>query len=261
MDRPIDEWEPPDRTYPAGYARMMARLERFEGQYADLHGVLPRADHDLEAAERRLVAAPEAPSVAKPKDLRDKRQALAAEFAGRPELLLDHALLIAVLRRAPVPDHVPALFGRIWREGGRTLARELSTRWLVSAATTFADHGETEAQRSAGLALLTLFGLMKLYESERLYSGTPPDVPFPFGSYPDARPPLGLGRYSVGGGDLDLNLLGRIWREGEADEAVRPLAAALLHRLNDAPDTVFRRFILMRRALPARRRPRPQDGT
>lgn len=51
----------------------------------------------------------------------------------------------------------------------------LDPRWLVSAITTFGDHGSTEVQRRVGQSMTVLFGAMKLYESERRYSGLGPE--------------------------------------------------------------------------------------
>ena len=73
-----------------------------------------------------------------------KLRDLSEEFDGLPELMLLHGLLIAHLRRRSAPDHTAALFLRLWAEEADWFLARLDVRWLVSAITTFGDHGATE---------------------------------------------------------------------------------------------------------------------
>jgi hypothetical protein len=122
----------------------------------------------------------------------------------------------------------------------------MPTRWLISTVTTFADHGQTDVQRRVGQSLTVLFGMMKLYESERLYSGVPAAQEYLFGKRSHTALPMELSAYSIHKGDLDLHLLGRLWKDAETDVVFRPVCFALLHRLNQSDDTVFRRLRVMR---------------
>ncbi|KAG1715400.1 ATP-dependent RNA helicase RhlE [Nymphon striatum] len=58
---------------------------------------------------------------------------------------------------------------------------------------------------------------MKLYESERLYSGITSDRPFTVVSKARGPLPLEMDQYSVLHGGLDINMLGRLWQEAEGD--------------------------------------------
>ncbi len=171
-----------------------------------------------------------------------KRLSLQQEFAGQPELLALHGLVIANLRKSEFPDHAPALFQKIWAEHGDFLLEKLPLRWLVSAITTFGDQGVNEAQRSIGRSLTLMFGMIKLYEFERLYSGHYPSQAFTLDNKVNTQLPLGIPSYSLVGGGLDVALLTRLWVDAQDDPVVRPLACHLLNAINSDPDTLFRRL-------------------
>ncbi|MBD3763310.1 MAG: hypothetical protein IE927_00860, partial [Rhodobacterales bacterium] len=179
--------------------------------------------------------------------------ALMGELAGGDELQLLHALLIAHLRKRAWPDHAPALFCRLWAEQADHLLNSLDTRWLISAAITFADHGQTERQRRLGQSLNLLFSLMKLYEFERLFSGRDPDRPHGLQGRSRAPLPLGMPSFSLASGGLDINLLAPIWAEAQDEPLMGPLACRLLAALNDDPGTLFARLARMRARAAARR--------
>ena len=186
-----------------------------------------------------------------------KRQALAADLAGGSELALLHAVLISCLRKRSFPAHAPALFRRLWAEQGAALIDQLSTRWLISAAITFADHGATELQRRLGQSLNMLFSLMKLYEFERLHGGLDPIRAAPRAPAKGAALPMGMTGFSLESGGLDINLLAPIWAEAQLDPLLGPLACHLLERLNADPGTLFRRLGALRAQAATRR----QRGT
>ncbi|WP_245216253.1 glycosyltransferase family 2 protein [Sagittula salina] len=162
-------------------------------------------------------------------------------------------MLIAHLRKRSFPEHAPMLFARLWAEQADHLLAHLDPRWLVSAVTTFGDHGVTETQRGIGLALSTLFNMMKLYETERLYSGLRPDQPHPSGRRQNASLPLDMDPFALVGGGLDVNTLARLWQESEGDAAIAPLAHNLLTRLHEDPRALFHRLTLMRAEKEAQR--------
>ncbi|MBT9382511.1 glycosyltransferase family 2 protein [Pseudooceanicola sp. CBS1P-1] len=232
-----------DSTY-GGFDSLLARMEARQDPLSfDPGEALPPLDLDLAPLRSRRVAAPDGPA---PRSGHGRKaHELAGEFAGAPELCHLHGLLIAHLRRRAQPPQAAPLFLRLWREEADVLLARLSPRWLVSAVTTFADHGATEAQRRSGLALSVLFGTMKLYESERLHSGLVPEAPFP-GPRKRRRLPLDMAPYALKSGGLDVNLLGRLWQEAGADPGIAPLARHLLALLDGDPRTVFRRLALMR---------------
>ena len=73
-------------------------------------------------------------------------------------------------------------------------------------------------------------------------SGQPPDQPFG-GNRQDfpAEVAFGLGRFALKNGDLDVNMLGRLWRYCEDDPVIFPLGRRMLQMVIEAPDTVFAR--------------------
>lgn len=203
---------------------------------------LPPLDCDLAA----LAARPADPPPTGGSGHARKQREVAADLPGGSALAMLHGLTVAHLRKRAYPDHAPALFNRIWAEQGAHLLDELPPRWLISAAITFGDHGMTEAQRSLGRELGMLFSLMKLYEYERQFSGTPPEVPFRLRDRVPAPLPLDMPGFSLLQGGLDVNLLAPVWARAETVPVLGPLACHLLAALNGDPCNLFRRLTLMR---------------
>lgn len=177
-----------------------------------------------------------------------KEHEIAAEFPGKPVLYVLHGLLIAHLRKRRAPKGTGDLFRRLWTEKAGVLIEGLPTRWLISAAITFGEHGVTEGERTLGRELSVLFSLMKLYEFERLFSGTAPDVAFAPKGRAKAPLPMDMEPFSLMSGGLDVNLLAPIWARAQGEPVLGPLALALLDRLNADPGTLFRRLAAMRSA-------------
>ncbi len=237
-------------TYPGG---IDAVLTQMEGRRAPLDfapgEALPPLDVALAPLKTARVADPAEDAEEQPpfrSAHHRKRAALRQEFAGHSELACLHGLLIAHLRKRAWPDHAPALFRRLWAEEAPFLMDALDLRWQVSAVTTFGDHGADAAERATGLALSTLFGAMKLYESERLFSGKPPEATFALDDRVKADLPLQMDAYALGSGGLDVNMLGRLWQEAEAAPVLRPLAQGLIEAIIADPATIFHRLQRMK---------------
>lgn len=219
-----------------------------ERPFATFGDAVPSADVDLDIARTRRVVPPEGPreDPGTREDFAVKARNLARDFAGQSEILLINAKLVALSRRRAMPDHVPALFQRLWREHHAFLVERLDARWLLSSALTMADLGETETQRLVAAQLSTLLSMLKLYETERLFSGKLPDEVFPPGR---ARPEclaLGFEPFAILGGDLDRALITGIWRRSEADPVAHELARALIEPLLADDRGLFRRLRKMR---------------
>ncbi|SLN42402.1 hypothetical protein ROJ8625_02067 [Roseivivax jejudonensis] len=238
--------------YPGGIPGILSQVEGRRAALSFAEGeAFPPLDLDLAPLAAQRVAHPDSdPAEAPPfrSSYHRKRHDLRCEFEGESELAFLNALLIANLRKRGYPAHVPALFQRLWSECGTELTEMLSPRWLVSSLVTFGDHGATETQRALGLGLFTLTGAMKLYEFERLHSGTRPVEAFPIdGKLPDPLP-LDMQGFSLRSGGLDLALIGRLWQESERDAVIGPPAQRLLTMLVHDPGTVFRRLQDMRQS-------------
>lgn len=175
-----------------------------------------------------------------------KRKLVAREFIGNSQLAYLNALLIACLRRKDPPEGVRALFVRLWTEQAPHLLSALDLRWKVSSIMTFADHGATAAQREAGQGFRMLFGLMKLYEAERLFSGNRPAEMFQLESRVKAPLPLEMEDYALVNGGLQTAILAPLWRLAMTDPVMAPLADDLMTALNNDNGTVFRRLAGMR---------------
>ncbi|MCM2560882.1 glycosyltransferase family 2 protein [Lutimaribacter sp. EGI FJ00015] len=234
-------------TYPGGFPAILTQME---GRRAPLvYGpgeALPPLDVDFAPLKSARVDGRAPEMRGSRSSYARKFRDLSEEFDSLPELLCLHGLLIANLRRRGQPDHCAALFQRLWAEEADYLLARLDARWLVSAVTTFGDHGQTETQRRVGQSLTVLFGMMKLYETERLYSGAKPDQPFALKKKSSRTLPMQMDAYAIVGGGLDVNLLGRLWQEAQDDAVIAPLAHHLLDQLIHDPGGIFRRLRIMR---------------
>ena len=232
-------------VYPGGYYSLMRNLERAERPFRNAHLVLPPADVNLAAlAERTVTADPDRSLPEELTDARRKLHALELEFAGSSELHLLNALTIALLRRREASEEARQLYLRLWREQGQFLADTISVRWMISAATTFGDHGDSIEQRLGGQGLSMLFDLIKLHDSERRLSGRGNDSGFPRvrGAKPRDTLAFDMDAYGLENGDLDMNMLARLWRLSETDPVLRPLGFRMLRMIMSDRKTIFARL-------------------
>ncbi len=236
----------PNPAYPGGLAGILKQMNARRAPLGFAKGeALPPLDCDLDQIAKTRVAVPDERTRSVSDNSR-KIWEIARELQGQNGLLHLNGLLIAHLRKRSQPAHTADLFLRLWTEQSNLLLRDMDLRWKVSSLTTFGDHGKTPAQRSAGLALSTLFGAMKFYESERLFSGRDADRPFTLDGRATGPLPLEMNAFSLADGGLDVNMIGRLWEEADTDPVIRPLAHDMLQRLIDDPRTVFRRMQRLR---------------
>ena len=237
-------------TYPDGLTGLSERYNARREPFVFQKESLPPLDVDLEALKARTV--PETATSRQEGEPRKsstwatKRRAIAGEFVGNSELAYLNAMLIANLRKSDAPEQAAPLFLRLWAEQHTHLIDALDMRWKVSSVMTFADHGATDVQRQVGQALRMLFGMMKLYEFERLYSGLEPTVPHGFGKRVKADLPLQMDKFALINGGLDVNILAPVWELALTDPGIAPLANHLFEALNGDPGTLFRRLKRMR---------------
>lgn len=245
-------------TYPRGFADLVKQTPAFRTQYRGMNETLHDiAQFGLDPLRDQKVIAPteaELEALENPdKIAAEKYTTLCKEFEGQSEFLALHALTIAAARRSEPPAIARAIFLAMWQDHGDFLMDRLDTRWQLSALQTFRDYGENEVQRRCASELTVFFGLIKLYETERRYSGFKAKQPFDLDTRTRSNLPLGMDPYSIKNGDLDRNLLGMIWATAETDPVLRPLACHLLTSINRERGSIFRRFRLMRRELKKRR--------
>lgn len=226
-------------------------LKRYEGRRDPFDFgtyTLPPLTVDLAAMTAVMVqsVATKKPANATESPWASKRRAIADEFVGNSELAFLNAQLVSNLRKREQPAHAAALFQRLWAEEADHLLQALNLRWLVSSVQTFADHGNNATQREVGQALRMLFGMMKLYEFERTFTGIAPDKEFGFGKRIKTRLPLDMQAFSLTSGGLDINIIAPVWQQAQSDPVIAPLVNHLLDTLNAEPGGVFRRLKLMR---------------
>ncbi len=89
-----------------------------------------------------------------------------------------------------------------------------------------------------------LFDLIKLHDSERRQSGRKNSSGFPRrrgGPRPDDLA-FGMDAYSLDRGDLDKNMLARLWRYTENDTVLQPLGVQMLRLVMSDPRSIFGRI-------------------
>lgn len=244
-----------DQVYQGGFYSIVRYYEKRQLSFENAEDILPAPDSDLSCYFERVVTPPAvSPPRRKTTDIFETNDGFRTQLAGKPEALLLNAILIAILRRNTPPHSALTLFLRLWAEHGVHLVKDMPVRWMISSATTFGDHGATYTQRSCGMGLSVLFDMIKLHESERSYCGISGRRLFK--SEQSHKPhsiAFGLNRYSFKGGDLDKNMLARLWKLSETDDTIRPLAQTMLRLVMTDTRTVFARVQRMK-ALRAERR-------
>lgn len=248
----------PNGAYPLGFEGVLRKISAHRTQYADVTGILPYAAANLpEIAATTVTAGPYIKPDARDRrpivDLWSKQLELSQEFEGKSDILVVHGLCIACLRRDAPPPETVALFHTLWGDHRLLLLEQLNMRWLISAATTFGDHGENRTQIKVGSNLEMLFGLFKLYESERLHAGFAPDKPHPFRVDKSLKLPLGMSKYAIAGGDLDQQLLGKLYLDACEDPIMEDLCHSMLNRLISTNKSMFSRFRHLRERRAANR--------
>jgi hypothetical protein len=146
--------------------------------------------------------------------IRDIERHLASIQSAEPNIgppQLDIIREIIYLRRWIDSVEHMARLRQLLNDRGEELLRPLSTRWLVSIADTFADHG-VHPERGNAMAIVMLANITRMAETERLYLKDP--------SVDQARQdecvipdtPLwdGMVGYAIKHGDMPINMWTRI---------------------------------------------------
>ena len=89
------------------------------------------------------------------------------EFSGQSEICYTHAKIIVLIRREFEIEKHYKLFEQLWREEKDFLLENLNTRWLLSAADTFADLSKDDAIKGLSIACICLLNTVRISDSER----------------------------------------------------------------------------------------------
>lgn len=234
-------------TFPGGMAALLPRYQKRRALLTHAPGEdLPSLNVDFKALAATPLPQQTLPRPQGLSRVAKKRHMLLGELAGHSELALLHGLLVSHLRKHTYPETAPALFHKLWDAEQNWLLENLPTRWLISAVITFAEHGQSEADRNLAARMNILFSLMKIYEAERCFSGNAPQDPYRVKDRNQATLPMGMNDFSVLQGDLEAHLLAPLWRDAQTAPQIGPLVRHLLAILNTDDGTVFRRFAKMR---------------
>ena len=170
---------------------------------------------------------------------------LRGEFVGQSELCLTHAKIIVLIRRDFDAKNHFALFEYLWQDEKDYLLKNLNTRWLMSAADTFADHSNNDAIKSLSLACSCLLNTIKMQESERFIANLDKNVDDKekiIRLDNEERIPLfdGISVFKVGTDDTLRNMRWRIDKAAKINIAGEILLEIFL-RLQEH-DTIFKRL-------------------
>lgn len=177
-------------------------------------------------------------------DLDSHFEMLAREFSGLSSLLLQHAVLVLLIRRLVEPQVNFSRFLKLWETDRDFLLNNLDSRWLVSACDTIADHHYDAHQRALAGAATLFINTIRFYESERLLTNVEnvgPDM----SKAADLKNRVGLydglTMFAIGQGDAVQNMCCRMERLYDDDTLASALLRELLAR-SQSNDTVLQRF-------------------
>lgn len=177
-------------------------------------------------------------------DLEGHFNALRKEFAGESELVYTHAKIIVLIRREFEEKKHFQIFEQLWNEEKEFLLKNLNTRWLISAADTFADFSEDQSIQALSLACVCLFNTVKIEETERYmtHADTLKDDAKRVEALQKERVPLfdGTSAFAVGTDDTLRNMRWRIDKLAKTNVAGEILLE-IFKRLQEH-DTVYKRF-------------------
>lgn len=105
-------------------------------------------------------------------DLYDHIRAVRDEFTDQLEIHFYHAALIIKIRREIDLTESLRAFRALWNAEGIFLIKLLSSRWIISALDSFADHGEPQ-ERGNAMAIVTFFNMLKMADTEYQLCGQP----------------------------------------------------------------------------------------
>lgn len=179
------------------------------------------------------------------KNLSNHLRNLGAEFSGESELLYYHAKLIVLIRREHKVDANFNKFNELWDTEGSFLIKKLNTRWLMSAADTFADYSKDPLDKALALSASLLVNTIKLQETERFIQSaeTKLDDEDKITILKTRRVPLfdGTSAFAVGTDDTLRNMRWRLDSTCKRKSATSKILQELFDRIQ-VHDTVYARF-------------------
>lgn len=176
---------------------------------------------------------------------------LARLFASETQILYFHAVLISLIRRRLYEKAPLVAFFSLWTRQGDYLLRNLSLRWLVSAADTWIDQSPSRVDASTATVAAVIANTTKLYETERRIIDTRHSTaPWPGRQIPvdEARSLSGqelfdgVTPFVVGSGDMISNMIHRMQNLKGTHPYPKRIVEEIFNRLA-THDTVFARFL------------------
>lgn len=169
--------------------------------------------------------------------------ALKLEFAGQPRLCFELISLIVRIRRQNGRCEEWEVFRSLLQCELDYFCEHLDSRWLVAVADTLADLGE-ESERAAAMLSSLLINVLKLAETERMFSVNPEPDPVKFQKFIGDQMPVplwdGVSSYWVDRGDMPRNLLHRCRSVLEGTPIPGKIFETLIRRLELHPNPLTR---------------------
>ena len=195
-----------------------------------------------------IPGSPELPFFSRARDLPTHFTALEREFRGQPRLVHFHACIIVTIRRSQGLLNATNCFKSLWSKYREVLCKQLSLRWLISAADTLADHGSTPVQQSLAMMGVLFGNTVKLVETERYIEKHDPREIAPVQPTKGVMLFGGMSPFRVKGGDMLDNMNVRLEKVCDLDLIAGPLFREIIKRVRQGP-TTFCRLRLLRRRL------------
>lgn len=200
----------------------------------------PKRSIDFKALRSTIIQRGQAvPSYSRKADFAEHLEMLEQEFSGQSALLFVHAAINAHIRREIDLAENLARFWQMWNQEADFLLKNSTARWLISSCDTIMCHASCDVERAAAIAGSLFMNTIKLYETERLATGSADAAYANVGG----RNLLfdGMTAFSIGSGDMIGSLVTRIRKPFPADKIAPRILQELLSRALTQP-TVFSRF-------------------
>jgi len=194
----------------------------------------PMALHDIEFLKKVQVSGGEFDLPVDASDIKKRFAKVKLDFIGKPLFAFEFAKLIVLIRRRVSLETNVSLFFRLAEAEVDFLVTNLSTRWLLGVADTYADHG-TPLQQATAAMIVSLFNMVKLSETERLLlvdSQHDPAKVEAVGARREGAAKLwdGMRAYSIYSGDMPSNMIARMRKTAGKDKVLSKILDKLLER-------------------------------
>ena len=149
--------------------------------------------------------------------------------------LLNSLCIIQIRKKGHAADDAIILLRRLWEEYPNELKSQLSTKLIISTMQAIALGSDNPIEAAVCYTGITYAKMIKIYESERIFTGLSPDAPYPNKKhhFHGKTNENGLGKISFKGHDIARNLHADIYTLSMASDFAGVLLQELVERMSE----------------------------